>query len=95
MEKPDLSYHDVSVFVDGAHYQPSKNYALTLECCKAAGWRLWRRWQGEEKLIGGEFDGSGMTIVIAGVVVLGPPPPIDPLGPPTYGWDGEMTTRDT
>ena len=69
-----MSYHDIEVFIDGVRYCPSRNYALSLVCSKATGWRLYYEWQGTQKLLGGEFDGHDMCIAAADQVILGKRP---------------------
>lgn len=84
------SYRDVEVFVDGVRYVPADNYALELSCTKSAGWRLYSRWMGKERLIGGEYDGNEMCIVVAGEVVLGKRPiPFVECGE-IGGWNGQV-----
>jgi hypothetical protein len=83
------SYHDVIVYVGSEEYKPSTNYALLLTCTKVAGWQLWKRWEGKEELIGGEYDGTPFCIEVAGLVICGVKPE-QTEKPLPFGWDGEV-----
>lgn len=68
------NYHDVTVYVDGATYKPSRDYALQLICAKAAGWQLYSIWDGKEQLLGGEYDGAPFCITVGDIVICGEMP---------------------
>jgi len=91
VKPPRMSYHDVSVYVNGVKYEPSKNYALQLHCTKTAGWRLYYVWDGAEKLIGGEYDSESFCIMVADMVICGEKPEAI-QEPKPFGWDGVVTS---
>lgn len=83
----DLSYHDVVVYCGNTRYRITDNYALQLHCTRAAGWQLWKIWEGREEKLGGEYDGEPFCIEVAGMVILGKKP--EHFEPPRpFGWDG-------
>lgn len=89
--KDGPSYHDVTVYVGNVRYRITDNYALQVTCSRAAGWRLWKMWDGEETLIGGEFDGEPFCLEVAGMVICGRRPSgAEP--PKPFGWDGRVDT---
>lgn len=64
-----ISYHDVTVIVDGIKYKISDNYAYQLMCTRVGGWELFYKWGGVERLIGGEFNGGEFIIKVHDVVI--------------------------
>lgn len=64
------SYHDIVVTVNGKDYRIADNYAYHLTCTKCGGWNLWYQWMGEERLIGGEFNGDKEFIIRVGEIVV-------------------------
>lgn len=66
-----LSYHDVEVQFDGQRIRLfDASYSLMLTCTRAGGWRLYTRFNGEEKLLAGEYDNPPLEIFINGIQVL-------------------------
>lgn len=66
------SYHDVDVYLDGIkHNMFEASYGLFLCCTRAAGWQVWHRWGGEEKLLAGEYEPKcHLRVVIKGSCVV-------------------------
>lgn len=83
----DLSYHDVTVYCGNTAYKISDNYALHLQCTRAAGWQLWKIWNDKEEQLGGEFHGEPFCIEVAGMVIVGTKPEAIEQ-PAPFGWDG-------
>lgn len=65
------SYYDVTVIVDGKEYKISTNYHFLLTCTKVGGWQLFKRWDGTEVLIGGEFESKEFIIKSGDIIVCG------------------------
>lgn len=82
-----LSYHDVIVYVNGVIYKPSENYAYFLTCTKSGGWEFWYKWEGKEKLVGGEYDGGDFAIEVDGKMIVGKKPK-EIRTPQQDGWSG-------
>lgn len=89
------NYHDVTVYVDGVPYKPSRNYALQLVCAKASGWRLYSIWDGKERPLGGEFDGEPFCITVGDRVVCGEMPAQIKAPANVDGWDGTVWRERT
>lgn len=87
-----LSYHDVTVYVDGVAYKPSDNYGLELTCTKTAGWQLWKtnRIGDRPELVGGEYHGTPFCIAVGKVAIVGELP-TESFTPKPFGWTGEVS----
>jgi len=62
-----LSYHDVSVIVNGKIFKISNDYGLLLTYTRIGGWQLW--YNQTNKLIGGEYDSKEFKIQIGSTVI--------------------------
>lgn len=68
------SYHDVEVEFNGKRMRLfTSSYGFELTCNRVGGWRLWHKWQGEYKLLAGEYDEPRLRVYIAGSLVCGDP----------------------
>ena len=88
----DSSYHDLTVETPDIAERSISDlpYGLTVTCCRAGGWSLWKNiGQETEENLAGEFGDKWLVLRCNGVVILDSRanPDAKGVGYPE-GWDG-------
>ena len=89
------NYRDVLVTVNGRQHRIAENYAYLLICTKTGGWELWWKWDGKERLIGGEYHSKKFRIEVKRLVMCNSDSEDGDDGGdrPSSGWNGMVMNR--
>lgn len=69
-ERPAPSHRDVVVYCGHDRYELSQRDELQLRCSKVSGWTLWRLWDGNAVMVGGELDMKPIRVEVAGALIV-------------------------
>ena len=67
-------YHDLYITTPSIRRTSIFNlpYSIQLHCTRTAGWQVWEVWNGQEKLLAGEYEGpdKGLLLDVNGVIIV-------------------------